>query len=127
MIFKVGRKSLSPHIQQLLIQDSCATQMGQLKRFGEGSSGDGSYFTATFDDVNKVFNAKTKLIDQASSVVSSPYEQSIGVADDGSLHLCWGYRAQSSSANTNFGMFYAKSLDKGHLASASGANTYALP
>ncbi|WP_461196791.1 BNR-4 repeat-containing protein, partial [Acinetobacter pittii] len=32
----------------------------------EGSSGDGSYFTATFDDVNKVFNAKTKLIDQSS-------------------------------------------------------------
>ncbi|WP_406860153.1 BNR-4 repeat-containing protein [Acinetobacter baumannii] len=94
----------------------------------EGSSGDGSYFTATFDDVNKVFNAKTKLIDQASSVVSSPYEQSIGVGDDGSLHLCWGYRAQSSSANTNFGMFYAKSLDKGVTwSSASGANTYALP
>ncbi|MDC5102755.1 BNR repeat-containing protein [Acinetobacter baumannii] len=94
----------------------------------EGSSGDGSYFTATFDDVNKVFNAKTKLIDQASSVVSSPYEQSIGIGDDGSLHLCWGYRAQSSSANTNFGMFYAKSLDKGVTwSSASGANTYALP
>ncbi|WP_233752530.1 BNR-4 repeat-containing protein [Acinetobacter pittii] len=94
----------------------------------EGSSGDGSYFTATFDDVNKVFNAKTKLIDQASSVVSSPYEQSIGVADDGSLHLCWGYRAQSSSANTNFGMFYAKSTDKGLTwTSASGANSYALP
>ncbi|MBZ6431307.1 MAG: BNR repeat-containing protein [Acinetobacter pittii] len=94
----------------------------------EGSSGDGSYFTATFDDVNKVFNAKTKLIDQASSVVSSPYEQSIGIGDDGSLHLCWGYRAQSSSANTNFGMFYAKSIDKGLTwTSASGANTYALP
>ncbi|USU93766.1 BNR-4 repeat-containing protein [Acinetobacter pittii] len=94
----------------------------------EGSSGDGSYFTATFDDVNKIFNAKTKLIDQASSVVSSPYEQSIGIGDDGSLHLCWGYRAQSSSANTNFGMFYAKSTDKGLTwTSASGATTYTLP
>lgn len=94
----------------------------------EGSSGDGSYFTAIFDDTNKVFNAKVKLIDQASTVVSSPYEQSIGIGDDGSLHLCWGYRAQSSSANTNFGMFYAKSLNKGATwTSASGANSYALP
>lgn len=94
----------------------------------EGSSGDGSYFTAIFDDTNKVFNAKVKLIDQASTVVSSPYEQSIGIGEDGSLHLCWGYRAQSSSANTNFGMFYAKSTDKGLTwTSASGANSYALP
>ena len=79
----------------------------------EGSSGNGAFYSAIFDDVNKLFNIKTKVIDQASAVVSSPYEQSIGVGDDGSLHLCWGYRAQSSSANTNFGMFYAKSLDKG--------------
>ncbi|WP_372544833.1 BNR-4 repeat-containing protein [Acinetobacter pittii] len=94
----------------------------------EGSSGNGAFYSAIFDDVNKLFNIKTKVIDQASAVVSSPYEQSIGVGDDGSLHLCWGYRAQSSSANTNFGMFYAKSLDKGVTwSSASGANTYALP
>ncbi|WP_017399982.1 BNR-4 repeat-containing protein [Acinetobacter pittii] len=94
----------------------------------EGSSGDGAFYSAIFDDANKLFNIKTKVIDQASAVVSSPYEQSIGVGDDGSLHLCWGYRAQSSSANTNFGMFYAKSTDKGLTwTSASGANSYALP
>ncbi|WP_228287298.1 BNR-4 repeat-containing protein [Acinetobacter pittii] len=94
----------------------------------EGSSGNGAFYSAIFDDVNKLFNIKTKVIDQASAVVSSPYEQSIGVGDDGSLHLCWGYRAQSSSANTNFGMFYAKSSDKGVTwTSASGANSYALP
>ncbi|WP_171252972.1 BNR-4 repeat-containing protein, partial [Acinetobacter pittii] len=94
----------------------------------EGQSGDGAFFASIFDDVNKVFNVKVKLIDQASTVVSNPYEQRVGVASDGSLHLCWGYRTQASSANTNFGMFYAKSLDKGVTwTSASGANSYALP
>ena len=56
----------------------------------EGSSGNGAFYSAIFDDVNKLFNIKTKIIDQASAVVSSPYEQSIGIGDDGSLHLCWG-------------------------------------
>ncbi|WP_235822892.1 BNR-4 repeat-containing protein, partial [Acinetobacter pittii] len=94
----------------------------------EGQSGDGAFFASIFDDVNKVFNVKVKLIDQASTVVSNPYEQRVGVASDGSLHLCWGYRTQASSANTNFGMFYAKSSDKGVTwTSASGANSYALP
>ena len=87
--------------------------MVRLKPFGEKEVPVTSLLFCNFDDVNKLFNIKTKVIDQASAVVSSPYEQSIGVGDDGSLHLCWGYRAQSSSANTNFGMFYAKSLDKG--------------
>ncbi len=94
----------------------------------EGSSGNGAYYASIWDDQNNVFNAKRMLIDQASTVTSNPYEQCIGIGVDGSLHLCWGYRTNSASADTNFGMFYAKSNNKGlSWTSASGAQNFELP
>lgn len=94
----------------------------------EGVSGNGAYYSAIFDDDSKTFLEKKMLINKASTVTSNPYEQGIGVGLDGSLHLCWGYRTNGGSANTNFGMFYAKSLDKGVTwTNADASVTYALP
>ncbi|MDQ8917734.1 BNR-4 repeat-containing protein [Acinetobacter baumannii] len=94
----------------------------------EGISGNGAYFSAIFDDETNLFLEKVRTINPASSVTSNPYEQGIGIGLDGSLHLCWGYRTNGMSADTNFGMFYAKSLDKGVTwTNADASVTYALP
>lgn len=91
----------------------------------EGSSGNGVYYGATFNDETMLFNPKVLLIDAQAS---NPYEQRIVIDDEGTLHLCWGYRTESQDANTNFGLFYAKSTDKGAtFTSADGSQQYALP
>ncbi|NKS45365.1 hypothetical protein FOB28_08060 [Acinetobacter lwoffii] len=94
----------------------------------EGTSGDGVYCSALFNDETKTFEAKFTLINRAKTVTSNPYEQNIGIGADGSLHLCWGYRTDLMSANTNFGMFYAKSADKGKTwKNAANSIEYKLP
>ena len=91
----------------------------------EGTSGNGVYYGATFNDTTKTFNAKVLLIQAAAS---NPYEQRVIVDDAGVLHLCWGYRSNGDSADTNFGLFYAKSTDKGAtFTNALGGSSYALP
>lgn len=91
----------------------------------EGSSGSGVYVKATFNDDTLAFNAKKTFI---SAVGSNPYEQRVIVDNDGGLHLCWGYRTSSDSANTNYGLFYAKSSDKGETwTNAAGNVSYAIP
>ncbi|MDQ8918194.1 BNR-4 repeat-containing protein [Acinetobacter baumannii] len=91
----------------------------------EGASGNGAYYTCTFNDTTLEFNEKKLIIDATNS---NPYEQFIGIGLDGSLHLCWGYRQLSSSANTNYGMFYAKSMDMGETwTSADGTKTFPVP
>ncbi|WP_268887505.1 BNR-4 repeat-containing protein [Klebsiella pasteurii] len=99
---------------------------GTLQAFWrEGSSGNGVYYGATFNDETMLFNPKVLLIDAQAS---NPYEQRIVVDDAGTLHLCWGYRTDSQNADTNFGLFYAKSTDKGAtFTSADGSQQYALP
>lgn len=94
----------------------------------EGSSGDGSYYCALFDDVSKTFLDKVEMIGMATTVTSNPYEQGIAIDSNGVLHACWGYRTTWTSANANFGMFYAKSADKGKTwTNASGSTTYTNP
>ncbi|MFU8925118.1 BNR-4 repeat-containing protein [Acinetobacter puyangensis] len=91
----------------------------------EGGSGNGAFYMCTFNDETLEFNSKILIIDATNS---NPYEQFIGMGQDGSLHMCWGYRQQASSANTNYGMFYAKSHDKGVTwINAEETNSYALP
>ena len=91
----------------------------------EGSSGNGVYYGATFNDETMLFNPKTLLIDAQAS---NPYEQRIVIDDVGTLHLCWGYRTASQDADTNFGLFYAKSTDHGKtFTSADGSQHFTLP
>lgn len=99
---------------------------GTLQAFWrEGSSGNGVYYGATFNDETMLFNPKTLLI---SAQASNPYEQRIVIDDVGTLHLCWGYRTESQNADTNFGLFYAKSTDKGAtFTSADGSRAFSLP
>ncbi|HEB5179683.1 TPA: BNR-4 repeat-containing protein, partial [Klebsiella pneumoniae] len=92
----------------------------------EGSSQAGQYYTALFNDSAKAFEAKLKLIE--TDLHSNAYEQRIGVGLDNSLHLCWGYRTASSSADSNYGLFYAKSMDNGLTwTNADGTINYPLP
>ncbi len=92
----------------------------------EGSSQAGQYYTALFNDSAKAFEAKLKLIE--TDLNSNAYEQRIGVGLDNSLHLCWGYRTASSSADSNYGLFYAKSMDNGLTwTNADGTINYPLP
>ncbi|WON81467.1 BNR repeat-containing protein [Acinetobacter sp. UGAL515B_02] len=91
----------------------------------EGSSGNGKFYFSVFDDATRLFKEKVLVID---ATASNPYEQCIGIGLDGSLHLCWGYRTNGGSANANYGMFYAKSMDQGQTwTNAAGTQTYALP
>ena len=90
-----------------------------------GRSGDGAYYMSTFDDATKTFINETKIIDATDS---NPYEQRIVVDDNDRLHLCWGYRQSAGNADTNYGMFYGVSADKGQtFTSAAGAASFALP
>lgn len=94
----------------------------------EGGSGDGAYYSSLFDDENLVFGTKRQLIDNAVSVTSNPYEQRPVVDEEGVLHLCWGYRTAATNAATNFGLYYAKSKDKGLTwKNATGDASYVLP
>lgn len=94
----------------------------------KGVSGDGEYRSAIFDDTTLSFQAPITLIGPSQAVTSNPYEHYIGVGLDGSLHLAWGYRTSAGSANTNFGLWYAKSMDKGvTFTSADGVNSYSIP
>lgn len=99
---------------------------GTLQAFWrEGSSGSGVYVKAIFNDDTLAFNAKKTFI---SAVGSNPYEQRVIVDNEGGLHLCWGYRTESSSADTNYGLFYAKSSDKGETwTNAAGTVSYEIP
>ena len=90
-----------------------------------GRSGDGAYYMSTFDDATKTFINETKIIDATDS---NPYEQRIIVDDNDRLHLCWGYRQSAGNADTNYGMFYGVSADKGKtFTNAAGAVSFALP
>lgn len=94
----------------------------------EGSSGSGSYYSSIFDDETLTFLEKKEIIGEAVSVTSNPYEQRPVVDDDGYLHLCWGYRTSAGNAASNFGLYYAKSKDKGLTWTNSMSDTnYALP
>lgn len=91
-----------------------------------GSSGDGTYYVNTFNDSTKQFGTEALLISAPDG--GNPYEQTICVDNAGVLHVCWGYRVDSSSADSNSGMYYAKSSDKGQtFKNALGTVTYALP
>lgn len=92
----------------------------------EGSSQAGQYYTASFNDSTKAFEAKVKLIE--TNLTVNAYEQRIGIGLDNSIHLCWGYRSASSSADSNYGLFYAKSMDNGLTwTNADGTINYPLP
>ncbi|WQY99723.1 tail spike [Klebsiella phage MY01] len=91
----------------------------------QGSSGNGFYYTNFFDDTTRTFGTPFMLID---ATASNPYEQTIAVDNSGTIHLCWGYRTTASSADANYGLFYAKSSDKGVTwTNALGTVTYPLP
>ncbi len=94
----------------------------------EGISGNGTYYSSLFDEASKQWATKILWIGQATGATSSPYEQRIAISDKGDIHLCWGYRLANGKADSNFGMYYAKSPDKGVTwTSANGATTYSLP
>nr|WP_314424744.1 BNR-4 repeat-containing protein [uncultured Erwinia sp.] len=91
-----------------------------------GGSGNGTYYVSTFDDTSRTFNGETLLIDAPDG--GNPYEQTVCVDNAGVLHLCWGYRTTGSTADSNYGMYYAKSADKGTtFTSADGAQSYPVP
>ncbi|WP_154929506.1 BNR-4 repeat-containing protein [Klebsiella grimontii] len=92
----------------------------------QGASGSGQLYMSTFDDTTRTFGAKVLLVNNPTG--GNPYEQTICVGNDGSLHICFGIRTDGLTADSNYGMFYAKSMDKGlTFSNAVGSATYSLP
>ncbi|GEM_PF-1703192 len=92
----------------------------------QGTSGNGTYYMNTFDDSTLLFGSKALVISAPDG--GNPYEQTICVDNKGVLHLCWGYRVTSASADSNSGLYYAKSADKGQtFTNATGDISYAVP
>ena len=92
----------------------------------QGASGSGQLYMSTFDDATRTFGAKVLLVNNPTG--GNPYEQTICVGNDGSLHICFGIRTDGLTADSNYGMFYAKSMDKGlTFSNAAGSATYSLP
>lgn len=100
---------------------------GTLQAFWrQGSSGNGTYYMATFNDATRLFGPKRLVIDNPEG--GNPYEQTIVVDNAGVLHICWGYRTTGSTADSNYGMFYGKSADKGTtFTNAAGDISYPVP
>ena len=93
---------------------------------------DRSYYMAEFDDDLLDWGAKRQVIGLPENPPEGSeslrvYEQTLAIDAVGDLHLCWGYRA-FPYAEGNFGMFYAKSSDKGvTFENAAGTLTYSAP
>lgn len=92
----------------------------------QGASGSGQLYMSTFNDTTRTFGAKVLLVNNPTG--GNPYEQTICVGNDGSIHICFGIRTDGLTADSNYGMFYAKSADKGlTFSNAAGSATYSLP
>ncbi|WP_313824093.1 BNR-4 repeat-containing protein [Leclercia sp.] len=100
---------------------------GTLQAFWrEGTSGNGTYHMSTFNDTTKQFGTNIEIISAPDG--GNPYEQTIVVDNAGVLHICYGIRVSSASADSNSGMYYAKSTDKGQtFKNAAGTLNYAIP
>lgn len=92
----------------------------------EGGSGAGAYYINTFNDTTRQFGTKKLLISSPDG--GNPYEQTICVDKSGVLHVGYGIRIDASSADSNSGLYYAKSADKGNtFTNAAGTTSYAVP
>lgn len=92
----------------------------------EGTSSSGQYYSAIFNDTTKIFGAKRQFIQTDLTV--NAYEQRIGIDRFGRLHICFGLRESGAVADSNRGLWYARSSDKGATwTSADGSQSYALP
>ena len=92
----------------------------------EGTSSNGQYYSAIFNDTTKIFGAKRQFIQTDLTV--NAYEQRIGVDRFGRLHICFGLRESGAVADSNRGLFYARSSDKGATwTNATGSANYPLP
>ncbi|HHS9743109.1 TPA: BNR-4 repeat-containing protein, partial [Raoultella ornithinolytica] len=77
----------------------------------EGLSSSGQYYSATFNDTTRLFGTKRQVIQTDLTV--NAYEQRLGIDRFGRLHLCFGLRESGAVADSNRGLFYARSSDKG--------------
>ncbi|HCH7884055.1 TPA: BNR-4 repeat-containing protein [Raoultella ornithinolytica] len=92
----------------------------------EGLSSSGLYYSATFNDTTRLFGTKRQVIQTDLTV--NAYEQRLGIDRFGRLHLCFGLRESGAVADSNRGLFYARSSDKGATwTNATGSANYPLP
>ena len=92
----------------------------------EGLSSSGQYYSATFNDTTRLFGTKRQVIQTDLTV--NAYEQRLGIDRFGRLHLCFGLRESGAVADSNRGLFYARSSDKGATwTNATGSANYPLP
>nr|UWD77065.1 MAG: tail fiber protein [Bacteriophage sp.] len=91
----------------------------------QGTSSAGQYFAAIFNDETRTFGTPQLIL--ATDLTVNAYEQRLGVGADGALHLCWGYRTASGGADSNYGLFYARSLSKGERWSSADRSVSFTP
>ncbi len=102
-----------------------------LLTFRTGSTGNGHYQLARWDNVGKSWlqvhaTITEPWIQGGDGTYGSPYVNQLAFGSDGTLHATWTYRNQANTVNSD--LFYARSLDDGATwLSADGNSPYASP